>query len=57
LKGTFKGLAGLIVKPVVGVMDLTSKTAEGIKNTTNLFDDNKPNEKRYRPPRIFYSRE
>ena len=38
------------MKPVVGVMDLTSKTAEGIKNTTNIFDDkilksgNKPKE-------------
>lgn len=38
-KGTLKGLAGLVVKPVVGVMDMTSKTAEGIKNTANYFDD------------------
>ena len=53
-KGTIKGLAGLIVKPVVGVMDLTSKTAEGIKNTANYFDD-KSNETRFRPPRVFYS--
>jgi vacuolar protein sorting-associated protein 13A/C len=51
-----KGLAGLVVKPVVGVMDFTSKTAEGIKNTANFFDD-KPNEKRYRPPRVFYGTE
>ena len=51
-----KGLAGLVVKPVVGVMDMTSKTAEGIKNTANIFDD-KQNETRYRPPRVFYGKE
>jgi len=51
-----KGFAGLVVKPVVGVMDLTSKTAEGIKNTATIFDD-KPNETRIRPPRVFYSEE
>jgi vacuolar protein sorting-associated protein 13A/C len=55
-KGALKGFAGLVVKPVVGVIDLTSKTAEGIKNTANYFDE-KPNEKRSRPPRVFYSRE
>jgi vacuolar protein sorting-associated protein 13A/C len=55
-KGAMKGFAGLVVKPVVGVMDLTSKTAEGIKNTANYFDD-KPNEKRSRPPRVFYGTE
>jgi vacuolar protein sorting-associated protein 13A/C len=51
-----KGIAGLVVKPVVGVMDLTSKTAEGIKNTATIFDD-KPTEIRKRPPRVFYSDE
>lgn len=35
---------------------MTSKTAEGIKNTAKYFDD-KPNEQRSRPPRVFYSRE
>lgn len=33
VKGTAKGLAGLIVKPVTGVIDFASKTAEGLTNT------------------------
>jgi len=32
MQGTAMGLAGLIIKPVTGVLDATSKTAEGIKN-------------------------
>jgi len=35
--GGLKGITGLIVKPVSGVIDATSKTAEGIKNTTKVF--------------------
>jgi vacuolar protein sorting-associated protein 13A/C len=31
-KGTAQGIAGLVIKPVTGVLDATSKTAEGIKN-------------------------
>lgn len=52
-KGVSKGLAGLVVKPVAGALDLVSKTSEGVKNTANFFDD-KPNEKRERIPRVFY---
>lgn len=37
--GGLKGLTGLIVKPVTGVIDATSKTAEGIKNTTKVFSE------------------
>ena len=51
-----KGLAGLVVKPVTGALDLVSKTTEGVKNTANFFDD-KPNEIRKRLPRIFYGQE
>lgn len=36
-KGGLKGITGLVVKPVSGVVDATSKTAEGIKNTTKVF--------------------
>jgi hypothetical protein len=32
-------LAGLVVKPVTGALDLVSKTSEGIKNTAHIFDD------------------
>lgn len=31
--GVGKGLGGLILKPISGVVDAASKTAEGIKNT------------------------
>ncbi len=55
-KGSVHGLAGLLVKPIAGVFDATSKTAEGIKNTATHFDD-KPNERRMRMPRVFYEKE
>lgn len=37
MKGAAKGLAGLIVKPVTGVIDFASKTTEGIKNNALVF--------------------
>ena len=52
-KGTWQGISGLIIKPVAGVLDFASKTAEGIKSTATHFDD-KPNEARERAPRVFY---
>jgi len=48
-KGMVQGMVGVAVKPVAGVMDLASKTTEGIKNTTNLFKG----KRRVRPPRAF----
>jgi len=33
MKGTYKGVSGLIVKPISGTLDFFSKTSEGIKNT------------------------
>jgi hypothetical protein len=54
--GAIKGISGLIVKPVAGVLDATAKTAEGLKVTALLFDD-KPNEQRLRVPRAFYEKE
>lgn len=42
-------MVGVAVKPVAGVMDLATKTTEGIKNTTNLFKT----QRRVRPPRAF----
>jgi vacuolar protein sorting-associated protein 13A/C len=35
--GSIKGLSGLIIKPVSGIIDATTKTAEGIKNTANFL--------------------
>ena len=51
--GTVKGLTGLIAKPISGVLDATSKTAEGLTNTVTVYDD-KPNDKRIREIRAFY---
>lgn len=55
-KGMFKGLVGLVFKPVTGIFDFASQTTEGVKNTVTIFDD-KANEKKHRLPRVFYGRE
>jgi len=54
MKGAAKGLAGLIVKPVTGVIDFASKTTEGIKNNALVFED-KANGERMHYPRVFYT--
>ncbi len=38
-KGIGKGITGLVLKPVAGVMDGTSKISEGLKNNVTHFDD------------------
>lgn len=48
LKGTFKGMAGLFFKPIAAILDATSKTAEGIKNSV-ILGKNRVNT-RYRRP-------
>lgn len=53
-KGAAKGVTGLVVKPVTGVVDFASKTTEGLKNTA-LYLEDRPNENRIRYPRVFYS--
>jgi hypothetical protein len=35
--GGLKGITGLVTKPVTGIIDGVTKTAEGIKNTTKVF--------------------
>jgi len=55
-KGTLKGVTGLVTKPVAGVLDAASKTAEGIKNTATMFEQ-KPTNMRVRFPRAFYGKE
>ncbi|ORY32314.1 hypothetical protein BCR39DRAFT_523905, partial [Naematelia encephala] len=37
-KGVGKGVAGFFFKPTVGVMDFISSSAEGLRNTTTVFD-------------------
>ena len=52
MKGVGKGVTGLILKPVVGVVDLITDTTEGIKNSAVYFDEKK---NRIRPPRYIGS--
>jgi vacuolar protein sorting-associated protein 13A/C len=53
--GSLKGIAGLVVKPVSGVIDAASITAEGIKNTPNIFNNSdRIKNKRKHNPRPFY---
>eukprot|EP01015_Nassula_variabilis_P036771 TRINITY_DN9576_c0_g1_i1.p1 TRINITY_DN9576_c0_g1~~TRINITY_DN9576_c0_g1_i1.p1 ORF type:complete len:344 (+),score=63.34 TRINITY_DN9576_c0_g1_i1:68-1099(+) len=57
LKGSYQGISGLVIKPVTGVLDATSKAAEGIKNTASILDSNSNNlEGRIRDPRAFYGK-
>ncbi len=51
LKGIGQGLAGVVVKPVIGTVDLVAKTTEGIRNTTTYFDEKE--RRRVRLPRHF----
>ena len=37
-KGVGKGLIGVVVKPVVGVLDLFTNTSEGLRNATTTAD-------------------
>ncbi|MCJ1472238.1 hypothetical protein MMC13_000885 [Lambiella insularis] len=37
-KGLGKGLLGLATKPAIGAFDLASNVAEGVRNTTTVFD-------------------
>jgi vacuolar protein sorting-associated protein 13A/C len=37
-KGVGKGVLGLATKPTIGVLDMASNVAEGIRNTTTVFD-------------------
>ena len=55
-KGTAKGVAGLVVKPISGTLDFLSLTTEGIKNTTKR-DEELALDKRLRLPRPFYENE
>ena len=38
VKGVGKGFLGLATKPAVGAFDLASNVAEGVRNTTTVFD-------------------
>lgn len=38
IKGVGKGFVGLATKPAIGAFDLASNLAEGVRNTTTVFD-------------------
>lgn len=38
VKGVGKGMLGLATKPAIGAFDLASNLAEGVRNTTTVFD-------------------
>jgi hypothetical protein len=50
VKGVGKGAAGLVLRPAVGVVDVFTKTAEGIQNM-GKFLDSSGHRGRMRPPR------
>jgi len=56
LKGTAKGVTGLIIKPVSGALDFFSMTTEGLKNSSKNIDELALN-KRLRLPRPFYEKD
>lgn len=37
--GTFKGITGIMTKPISGLFDATAKTAESITNTVTVFEE------------------
>lgn len=49
--GAAKGLLGVVTKPVIGALDVGSKTLEGFKNTFDMFED-LPNNKRERKIKV-----
>eukprot|EP01012_Entosiphon_sulcatum_P033873 TRINITY_DN428_c0_g1_i2.p1 TRINITY_DN428_c0_g1~~TRINITY_DN428_c0_g1_i2.p1 ORF type:complete len:2501 (+),score=328.37 TRINITY_DN428_c0_g1_i2:171-7673(+) len=52
MKGAGKGVVGLVVKPVTGLVDLAAKATQGLRNTTTMFDQS--NRLRVRPPRVLH---
>ena len=52
-KGVGRGVLGTVVKPVSGVVDLVSKTTEGIESAVD-GGICRPNDSKMRPPRAFY---
>lgn len=54
ITGLLKGSYGFFVKPMAGIFDFSSKTAEGVKSTALYWDD-KANDKREREIRVMYA--
>lgn len=56
IKGTAKGVTGLVVKPVSGALDFLSFTTEGLRNTVKKAEELQI-DLRLRLPRPFYEKE
>jgi len=56
LKGSYMGISGVIVKPVIGLLDAASKTAEGFKSMAETNDEGILSRKQ-RIPRPFYGKQ
>ena len=54
VKGVGMGVAGLFSKPVSGIVDLVSKTTQGIESGVTGNAECKQNNVRVRKPRAFY---
>lgn len=53
-KGVVKGVTGLVVQPVTGVLDGVSKLTEGVSNNLNIDNEHDVRLDKSRYPRIFY---
>lgn len=51
--GMYQGSTGLVLKPISGVFDLFSKSAQGVKNTIRALEKQQRRD-RIRYPRPFY---
>ena len=56
MKGVGKGAAGLVLRPAVGVVDVFTRTAEGLQNMGNYLGD-EGKRARVRPPRYIDANE
>jgi len=56
VKGMGKGAAGLVLRPTVGVVDVFTRTAEGLQNMGNYLGD-EAKRTRVRPPRYIDANE
>ena len=56
LKGSYQAFSGILVKPITGLLDAASKTAEGIRYQSNLNNEQELLT-RVRLPRVFYGKE
>lgn len=56
LKGSYMALSGVVVKPMIGLLDAASKTAEGFKNMAEINNEGLLSIKE-RVPRAFYGKQ